>query len=89
MAMVEALEKRIEKIEARNIKVERDKAWETSLTRRGLLILFTYLSIGIYLNVINVSNPWLNAIVPSIGFWLSTLTLPYIKNLWEKYVRKS
>jgi len=87
--MVEALEKRIEKIEARNIKVERDKAWETSLTRRGLLILFTYLSIGIYLNVINVSNPWLNAIVPSIGFWLSTLTLPYIKNLWEKYVRKS
>lgn len=89
MAILQDLEKRIEKIESRNRKVESDKAWETSLTRRGLLILFTYLSIGIYLNVINVANPWLNAIVPSIGFWLSTLTLPYIKTLWEKYLKKS
>lgn len=88
MTTLQDLEKRIEKIESRNKKVESDKAWETSPVRRGLLILFTYLSIGIYLNVIGVSNSWLNAIVPSIGFWLSTLTLPYIKNLWEKYLKK-
>jgi len=88
MTTLPELEKRIERIESRNKKVERDKAWETSFTRRALLILFTYLSIGIYLNVINVSNPWLSAIVPSIGFWLSTLTMPYIKTLWEKYINK-
>ena len=79
---------RIEKIEARNKKVEADKAWETSWVRRFLLILFTYLSIGFYLNAIQVSNAWLNAIVPAVGFLLSTLTLPYFKKYWEKYIRK-
>ena len=76
---------RIEKIEARNKKVETDKAWESSWSRRVLLILFTYLSISYYLNAIQISNPWLNAIVPAIGFLLSTLTLPFFKNSWVKY----
>jgi len=80
---------RIEKIEERNKTVELNKAWETSITRRILLMVFTYLAIGIYLNVINVREPWLNAIVPSIGFMLSTLTLPFFKNIWEKYINKN
>lgn len=77
-----ALEKRIAIIEERNKRVELDKAWETSLVRRGLLILFTYLSVGLYLQVIAIPNPWLNAIVPSLGFLLSTLTLPIFKKWW-------
>ena len=84
MDKIQNLEKRIEEIEARNKKVEADKAWKTSFTRRILLITFTYLSIGFYLNAINIKDPWLNAIVPSIGFLLSTLTLPFFKNLWLK-----
>lgn len=83
------LEKRIKQIEDRNKKVESDKAWETSWTRRILLILFTYLSIGFYLNAIRIVNPWLNAIVPAVGFFLSTLTLPFFKKLWVKHIRKS
>lgn len=82
------LEERVEKIEDRNKKVEADKAWETSITRRGLLILFTYLAIGAYLNVIYVPNPWQNAIVPAIAFLLSTLTLPFFKSLWQKHFYK-
>ncbi|MBI2031332.1 MAG: hypothetical protein HYT08_01835 [Candidatus Levybacteria bacterium] len=88
MANLDELEKRIEKIEIRNKNVEKDKAWETSFTRRFLLILFTYLAIGFYLSAINVSEPWLNAIVPSIAFFLSTLTLPFFKSLWGKYLYK-
>ena len=88
MATIADLEKEIEKLKERNRRVEIDKAWETSLTRKGLLIIFTYLAIGFYLNAINVPNPWLNAIVPSIGFLLSTLTLSYFKNLWIKFNRK-
>jgi len=84
MENLQKLEERIEKIEARNRKVESDKAWETSFARRGLLILFTYLSIGFYLNAIQIKDPWLNAIVPSIGFLLSTLTLPFFKKMWLK-----
>ena len=73
------LEKRVEEIEKRNSRVELDKSWETSWTRRGLLVLFTYLSVGLFLNAISVPNPWLSAIVPSLGFLLSTLTLPFFQ----------
>lgn len=83
------LEKRITALEERNRRVGKDKDWELSYTRRGLLILFTYLAIGIYLNVIDIPNPWLNAIVPSLAFWLSTLSLPYIRKFWEKYLHKT
>lgn len=76
------LEIRIQKIEERNSGVEADKAWETSWTRRILLTIFTYLAIGIYMWAIGVSKPWLNAVVPSIGFMLSTLTMPFFKKIW-------
>ena len=82
MATIDDFEKRLEKIEQRNQKVELDKAWETSWFRRILLMIFTYLAIGLYLNAIRVPEPWLNAIVPSVGFLLSTLTLPIFKNIW-------
>lgn len=85
---VKELEKEINALKARNRRVETDKNWETSYSRRGLLIIFTYLAIGLYLNAIHIENPWLNAIVPSFGFLLSTLTLPYFKNLWIKFNRK-
>lgn len=81
-----SLEQRVSKIEQRNRKVETDKAWETSLTRKFFIALFTYLAIGLYLNAIGVGSPWLNAIVPTIGFLLSTLTFSFIKKLWEKYI---
>ena len=81
------LEKRVTAIEERNRKVELDKTWETSWFRRILLVIFTYLAIGLYLNAINISNPWLNAIVPSVGFLLSTLTLPLFKSIWLKYFK--
>lgn len=79
------VEAEIKKLKDRNNQVEADKAWETSLTRRSLLAIFTYLAISLYLNLISVPNPWLNAIVPALGFMLSTLTLPFIKRIWQKY----
>jgi hypothetical protein len=82
------LEKEINKLKERNKRVELDKGWETSFTRRAILIVFTYLAIGLYLNAIQINNPWLNAIVPSVGFLLSTLTLPYFKNLWIKFKKE-
>lgn len=85
MANLEDIEKRIRNIEERNRKVEADNAWETSYTRKILLIFFTYISIGFYLSAINVSNPWLNSIVPAFAFFLSTLTLQFFKNIWLRY----
>jgi hypothetical protein len=81
---MEILEQKIQKIEERNERVELDKAWETSWTRRLLLILFTYLAIGVYMWAINVPKPWLNAAVPAVAFMLSTLTIPFFKKVWLK-----
>lgn len=81
---MEDLEQRIKQIEERNSRVESDKDWEKSWTRRILLVIFTYLAIGLYLNAIKVSSPWINAIVPAIGFMISTLTMPYFKKIWLK-----
>ncbi len=88
MISINGLEKEILLIKTRNKKVEMDKAWETSWTRKFLLMIFTYLAISFYLRAINIDKPWLNAIVPSIGFLLSTLTLPFFKKIWKKYFNK-
>lgn len=79
-----SLEQRLAVIEERNQRVEADKAWETSWMRRLLLVIFTYLAVGLYLWAIDVARPWTNAIVPSAGFLLSTLTLPLFKKWWLK-----
>ena len=86
MPTLQSLQKEINEIKKRNKMVEVNKAWETSYTRRFLLIIFTYLAIGIYLRVINVPYPWLNAIVPAVAFMLSTLTMPFFKKVWMKKV---
>ena len=79
------LELEIEKIKERNKKVELDKAWETSLTRRVCICLLTYIVVVIYSYLINkVSNIYLSSLVPVIGFTLSTLSLKLIRNIWEK-----
>ena len=85
---MEIIEERLKKIEQRNIRVEADKAWETSWTRRFFIALFTYLVISLYMSVIGVEKPWLNAIIPTIGFLLSTLTLSFIKDVWINRINK-
>ncbi|MCR4313776.1 MAG: hypothetical protein NUV84_00835 [Candidatus Uhrbacteria bacterium] len=77
-----SLESRLAQIESRNQRVELDKAWETSWTRRLLLTLFTYLALGIYMWTIGISRPFLNSIVPAVGFMISTFTLPWLKQQW-------
>jgi len=89
MNKLDKLEKEIQLIKNRNKKVESDKAWEVSWTRRILVATFTYVAIGLYLQAIKVDNPWLNSIVPTVGFMLSTVTLPWFKKLWIKFIYKN
>ena len=79
------LEERIEKIEKRNKKVEMDKAWETSWTRRICICILTYLIVLLYSYVISKNNNiFLSSLVPVIGFTLSTLSLGYIRKMWQR-----
>lgn len=78
------LEKRIEKIEKRNKKVEADKAWETCLLRKILVIIMTYIFAVLYLKVADTTNPYFGAVVPCVGFYLSTQSVDIIKKIWIK-----
>jgi hypothetical protein len=73
---------RIEKLEARNQKVEGDKAWETSWTRRLSIMVLTYIIVAFYLRFVVHIDPWINALVPVIGFLLSTVTVSRVKKVW-------
>jgi len=73
---------RIEKLESRNRRVEADKAWETSWIRKALIMLATYIVVSIYLRFVVHINPWINALVPVIGFFFSTLTISLLKQRW-------
>ncbi len=79
------LEERITKIEERNKRVELDKKWETSMTRKICIMVLTYIVVVIYSYVTqNCANIYLSSLVPVIGFSLSTLSLHSIRKFWEK-----
>ncbi|MCH8067361.1 MAG: hypothetical protein IIC69_02155 [Nanoarchaeota archaeon] len=80
--------KEINLIKERNRRVETDKAWETSNTKRAIITVMTYIVIVIFLFIINAPSPWLTALVPTIGYLLSTLTMPLFKKLWIKSINK-
>ncbi|MDB5194851.1 MAG: hypothetical protein JWO84_35 [Parcubacteria group bacterium] len=74
----------LERILERNARVEGDKAWETSLTRIASIALVTYICAALVLLVIGVSRPFLSALIPVLGFVLSTQSLPLLKTWWLK-----
>lgn len=80
--MSKDLEERIKIIESRNKRVELDKAWETSWTRKITIAVLTYAVVWLYLAIVVKVDPWINAIVPTMGFLLSTLTIGYVKAWW-------
>jgi hypothetical protein len=75
---------RIELLEARNKRVDADKAWEVSWQRKLLIMVLTYLVVVGYLHFVVDIDPWINAFVPVIGFFLSTMTVSLIKQYWLK-----
>ena len=79
------LETEIEQIKERNKRVELDKKWETSWTRKICIMILTYIVVIIYSYIIkNTDNILLSSLVPVIGFALSTLSLKGIRYFWEK-----
>jgi polyferredoxin len=83
--MEQELKEEIEQIKQRNKRVEKDKAWETSWTRRICIMILTYIVVVLYsFSISKISNIWLSSLVPVIGFTLSTLSLNVVRRIWEK-----
>jgi hypothetical protein len=76
----------LEAIESRNRKVEINKAWETSRTRRVCIALFTYVIAGLYMHFgLEIDQAALHALVPTGGYLLSTVSLPLLKKIWAQH----
>lgn len=83
------IEKAIKDIKERNKKVELDKAWETSWTRRICIMILTYIVVVIYSYIVNkYNNIFLSSLVPVIGFTLSTLSLKLVRKAWQNKYNK-
>lgn len=81
------VELEINKIKERNKRVELDKLWETSWTRRIFIMILTYIVVIIYSFLVKeVDNIFFSSLVPVIGFILSTLSLKIIRKIWEKLI---
>lgn len=79
------LESRVAAIESRNSRVTMDKAWETSYVRIGIICVITYVFAVLVLNAIGNDRPLFNALIPVLGFFLSTQSLPFLKNWWAAH----
>ncbi len=80
--------KEIEIIKQRNKRVELDKKWETCMTRRIFICILTYIIVVIYSYIVkNYDNILLSSLVPVIGFTISTLSLKFIRKIWEKRIK--
>lgn len=81
---IKEIEQEIENIKKRNKRVELDKKWETCWTRKICICILTYIVVIIYSYVIrNYDNIFLSSLVPVIGFTLSTLSLSFVRKIWE------
>ncbi|MDX1765849.1 MAG: hypothetical protein R3313_02755 [Candidatus Saccharimonadales bacterium] len=76
------IEDRLTAIEERNKRVEADKAWETSLVRIAIITMLTYVIVYVYLRMIDADQAAASAIVPALGFFLSTLIVRSVKQVW-------
>ena len=82
------IEKRILNIEERNKRVELDKKWETSKTRKISIMILTYVVVIIYSYIVKkFDNIFLSSLVPVIGFTLSTLSLKFVRKQWQRKIK--
>lgn len=64
------IENEINNIKIRNKKVELDKKWETSWTRRFCICILTYIVVIIYSYIVrNYDNIFLSSLVPVIRIY--------------------
>lgn len=78
------IEQDVAALQERNRRVEAEKGWETSYVRVLSIVCITYAVAALVLSMIGVKNYFLAALVPALGYALSTLSLPAVRRWWIK-----
>jgi len=79
------LRREITEIQKRNARVERDKKWETSATRKIFIGILTFVSAFLFLKIAGFQNCFFAAFVPTGGFFISTFSLKFLRKIWERF----
>lgn len=79
------LSSEIEKIIERNKKVEQDKAWEISWTRKIIISVLTFFFIAWILFLTGTDEVVMWSLISTIGFIISTTALKPVRKIWEKF----
>jgi len=79
---ISKIEQELAAIKERNSRVEAEKAWEVSGFRKAVIAVVTYVLASLVLYFIGVPNFYLSALIPTLGYILSTLSLPFVKRWW-------
>lgn len=70
---------RIDAIDARNKNVEVNKAWQASRVRIISITILTYVIVSLTMEFLHFDQPFTAAVIPTIGYFLSTLLLGVIR----------
>lgn len=82
------IEQKLQEINRRNHKVDLDKKWETSNFRKVLILITTYFLASLTMFAIGDSKPFVSSLIPTLGYFLSTLSFGFIKSIWIKNLQK-
>jgi hypothetical protein len=78
------LEAQVAAIQSRNQRVESHKAWETGRARLVSITVITYITMLLVFAVIGSARPYIDALVPTTGFFLSTLSLSFVRRFFDR-----
>lgn len=84
MSDLEFIKQEIQDIKQRNKRVELDKAWEVSLARKIIILILTYFIVLIIFITAQIPRPFINSVVPTAAFAISTSSLSFFKKFWLK-----
>jgi hypothetical protein len=82
------LQRELSLIKERNARVEAEKAWEGSFTRIAAIMTITYVVASVAMYAIGNDHPLRNALIPVLGFLLSTQSIPFLKARWMRASRR-
>jgi len=85
---MEKIRREITEIKKRNARVERDKKWEISATRKIFIGILTFFFAFLFLKIAGFQNCFFAAFVPTGGFFISTFSLKFLRKIWEKFLKK-
>lgn len=64
---------------------KKQQKFNSSWTRIIIITTLTYIIMSNYMLFLQVKEPYYNAVIPATGFYLSTLSLSFVRKLWIQW----